>query len=157
MPNYFGVIPVPLETITVTFSNLTQPTLHATWCNHITADLLQFEQWAEFRFVAEWAMTSECSHCWLQRSSGWRVEEFRNFWHRKTVTCQTQRVRASQRRSANLLMAQTLRSGAEQLTYLRSTGCWGLRSSHPGDGNACGAISLFEFLYFVRESSFGAR
>lgn len=35
------------------------------------------------------------------------MEEFRNFWHRKTARCQTQRVRARQRRSANLLVTQT--------------------------------------------------
>lgn len=61
------------------------------------------------------------------------MEEFRNFWHRKTVRCPTQRVSVSQRRWANLLQTQS----SEQRTYLQSRGCWGLRSSRPGDGNAC--------------------
>lgn len=78
MPN-FGVIPVSLKTITVTSSNFTQPSLHSTWCNPITPDLLEFKQlWAKVRFVAEWAMTSECSHCWLPGTKVIRGEAWKS-------------------------------------------------------------------------------
>lgn len=54
-------------------------------------------------------MTSECSHCWLPRTKVIRGEAWKSlgiFWHTKTVRCKTQRVRASQRRWANLLENQ---------------------------------------------------
>lgn len=159
MPN-FGVIPIWLETITVTFSNFTQPSLHAIWCNPITPDLLQFEQWAKIRFVAEWAMTSECSHCWLPGTKVIRGEAWKSLGIFGTERQWDVRCRGSERVGGGWLILwlklSDQDSGAKQRMYLQSRGCWGLRSSHPGDGNACKSnvalsvcLSCSEFIIVV--------
>lgn len=159
LPNCFGAMPFSFETITLTFTAFTQPSLHATWCNRITQEPLQFEQLAGFSFVAERQIATECSHCGLggQRSpvvKGGRIRIFlaqgqwdvrcrESLWFRAgsewgfvpiygMYLCSSQHTKMV---TATEVFMEDKRIVLE--SYLQSTGCWGLRSSHPGDGNVC--------------------
>lgn len=147
------------QTITLTFISFTQPGLHATWCNRITQELLRFERLAWFSFVAERQIAAECWYCGLggQRSLGvkgggiwdflawgqWEVWSCSGsqrllalfFYTEYTSAAVNQKKKSHSSQSFHVLIWWDKTTVLE--SYLRSTGCWGLRSLHPGDGNVC--------------------
>lgn len=105
-------------------------------------------------------MTSECAHCWLPGTKVIRGEAWKSFGIFGTERQWDVRCRGSVWVRRGGLIFSRLKlggqsSGAKQRTYLQSRGCWGHRSSHPDDGNACKAIQLYQIIFLVWDSSCG--